>query len=134
MTTFEILKKKIDKLTNMIVFGKIPSLSLERLSVVTSIQYVCYLYEENKSGSSVNKLRYRMFIKKNLSEDHLPSTSDALVLHLRTALMFFLNSFSSFIKNIKYNIEKPFSTHKIPLYIKQFFSYNIKYIHQTLFF
>ena len=44
----------------MIYFGEFPSLSLESLSVVTSIQYVCYLYEENKSGSSVNELRYRM--------------------------------------------------------------------------
>ena len=44
----------------MIYFGEFPSLSLESLSVVTSIQYVCYFYEENKSGSSVNELRYRM--------------------------------------------------------------------------
>ena len=37
---------------DMIDSGEFPSLSLE--STVTSIQYVCYLYEENKSGSSVN--------------------------------------------------------------------------------
>ena len=56
----------------------------------------------------MNELRYRMFTEKNLSEDCLPSTLDALVLHLREALIFFLNSFTSFIKNIEYNIEKNF--------------------------
>ena len=48
----------------MIVFGEFPSLSLESPSVVTSIQYGCYLYDENKSGSMnerMNELRYRMF-------------------------------------------------------------------------
>ena len=46
----------------------------------------------------VNKLRYRMFTKKNLSGDRLPPTLDALVLHLRRALIFFhqylFNTFS----------------------------------------
>ena len=50
------------------------SLTLFSASAVTSIQYVCYLYEENKSGSTVNELRYRMFTKKNLGGDRLPST------------------------------------------------------------
>ena len=104
MTTLQTLKSKIDKLTNMIDFVELPSFSLGSPSVVTSIQYVCYLYEENKSVSNVNNLRYRMFIKKNLSEDRLPSTSDASVLHLRRAFTFLLNSFCSFIKNIKYDI------------------------------
>ena len=58
--TFQRLKNKLEELTDMIYFGEFPSLSLESLSVVTSIQYVCYFYEENKSGSSVNELRYRM--------------------------------------------------------------------------
>ena len=44
-------------MTVMIDFGEFPSLSLESLSVITSVHYVCYLYEENKSGSSVNELR-----------------------------------------------------------------------------
>ena len=57
----------------MIDFSDFPLLSLESLSV-TSIQYVCDLYEENKSGSSVNELQYRMFTKKNLSGYHFPST------------------------------------------------------------
>ena len=72
----------------MIDFSDFPLLSLESLSV-TSIQYVCHLYEENKSGSSVNELQYRMFTEKNLSEDLLPSALDALVIHLRRALIFF---------------------------------------------
>ena len=38
-------------------FGEFPSLSLESPSVVTSIQYVCYLYDDNKSGSSVTELQ-----------------------------------------------------------------------------
>ena len=69
--------------------------------------------EKNKSGSSVIELRYGMFTKNNLRGDRLPSTFDAVVLHLRRTLIFFLNSFTSFIKNIKYNIEKTFSLHKI---------------------
>ena len=49
-----------------------------------------YLYDDNKSGSSVNKLRCRMFHTKNPSRDHLPPTLDALlVLALRRALIFF---------------------------------------------
>ena len=31
---------------------------LFHISVITSMQHVCYLYEENKSDSSVNELRY----------------------------------------------------------------------------
>ena len=84
------------------------SLTLFSLFAVTSIQYACHLYEENKLGSSVNELRYRMFTEKNLSGDCLTSTLDVLVLHMCRALIFFLNSFASFIKNIKYNIEKNF--------------------------
>ena len=57
--------------------------------MIDCIQHVCYLYEENKSGSSVNELRYRMFTEKNLSGDRLPSTLDALVIYLRRALIFF---------------------------------------------
>ena len=76
----------------------IPSLSLESPFVVTLIQCVCYLSEENKSGSNVNELRYIMFTEKNLSGDRLPSALDALVFHLRKALIFFLNSFTSFQK------------------------------------
>ena len=44
------------KLTDMIDFIKFPSISLESPSVVTLIQYVSYLYNDNKSGSSVNEL------------------------------------------------------------------------------
>ena len=40
----------------MIDFGEFPS--LENLSVVTAMHYVRYLFEENKSGSIVNELRY----------------------------------------------------------------------------
>ena len=39
------------KLTDIIDFVKFPSLSLESPSVVTLIQYVSYLYNDNKSGS-----------------------------------------------------------------------------------
>ena len=42
----------------MIGFGEFLTLPLESLSVVISVHYVYYLYEENKSGSSVNELRY----------------------------------------------------------------------------
>ena len=52
------LKNKQNKLelTDMIDFGEFPSLSKESPSVVTSIKYVCYLYDDNKSASSVNEL------------------------------------------------------------------------------
>ena len=39
--TFQTLKSKIDELTDMIDFGEYPSFSLESLSFVTSMQYVC---------------------------------------------------------------------------------------------
>ena len=100
-------------MTDVIDFGEFPSFSLESPSVITSIRYVCYLYDD--------VLRCRMFTKKNSSRDRLPPTLDVLVLHLRRALIFFINmcaifflsSFSLFIKNIKYNIEKSFSIQTI---------------------
>ena len=49
-----------------------------------------------------------MFTERKLSENRLPSTLDALVLHLRQALISFLNSFTSFVKNIQHNMEKNF--------------------------
>ena len=55
---FQIIKNKIDEQKDMIGFGEFPSLYLESPSAVTSLHYVCYLHEENKSGSSVNELRY----------------------------------------------------------------------------
>ena len=61
-TIFQAIKNKIHELTDMIDFGEFTSLSLEGLSVVTSVNCVnmlsCYLHEENGSGSSVTELRY----------------------------------------------------------------------------
>lgn len=88
--TLQILKKKINELTDMIEFGEFFSLSLE-IPSVTSNQYVCYLDEENKSVASVSELRYKMFTEKNFSGDCSPSTSDALALYLRRALIIFIN-------------------------------------------
>ena len=51
ISTFQTLKNKIDELTDLISYGEFRSLSLESVSVVTLMQYVCYLYEE---CSSVN--------------------------------------------------------------------------------
>ena len=48
------LNNKIDKLTDMLDLTPVNFPH----SVVTSMQHVCYLFEDNKSGSSVNKLRY----------------------------------------------------------------------------
>ena len=50
ITAFQTLKNKTDEMTDMIDFGEFPSLFLESLYVVTSIQFVCYLYKQNKSG------------------------------------------------------------------------------------
>ena len=58
IATFQTLKNKTDELADAIGFCEFPSLSLECLPVVTSMHCVCYLYGENKSDSSVNKLRY----------------------------------------------------------------------------
>ena len=58
IATFQTLKNKIDELADVIGFCEFPSLSLDSLPVRTSVHYVSYLYEEHKSGSSVNKLRY----------------------------------------------------------------------------
>ena len=74
----------------MIDFGEFPSVSLESPSVVTWMQYVCYLHEEmNQVKVWMNYDIARMFTKKNLSEDYLSLILDALVLHLRRALIFF---------------------------------------------
>ena len=70
----------------MIDFGEFSPLSFASPSVVTSVQYVIFI--KNTPGSSVNELRHRMFTKNNLSEDHLPSTLDTLVLHLNRALTY----------------------------------------------
>ena len=74
----------------MIDFGEFSLLSLESPSVVTWMQYVCCLYEEmNQVKVWMNYDIARMFTKKNLSEDYLSLILDALVLHLRRALIFF---------------------------------------------
>ena len=73
ITTSQTLKKT--KSTNRQIWStSVISFTLFSPSAVTSIQYACYLYEDNKSGSSVNEFRYRMFTEKNLSGDRLPST------------------------------------------------------------
>ena len=61
--TYKNKQNKLNELTDMIDFGEFPSLSLESLSVVTSIQYVCYLYDDNKLGSSVNELWFTFLPK-----------------------------------------------------------------------
>ena len=48
IATFQKLKTK-SKMTVIIDFGKFPSFSLESLSVVTSMDYACYLCEEKIS-------------------------------------------------------------------------------------
>ena len=79
------VKKQNRQTDDVINFGEFSSLSLESPSVVTSILYVCYLYEEQKAGSNVNELQYRMFSRKAFSGDSLPATLDILVLYLRRA-------------------------------------------------
>ena len=59
------------------------------MSIFFHINNLCYLYEENRSGSSVSELRYRMFTRNNLSRDRLPSIFADSVLHLHRALIFF---------------------------------------------
>ena len=91
-------------------------LHLFKKSICCYFNSICVLlHDDNKWGSSVNKLRYRMLTKKNLSGDRLPPTLDASVLYLSR---YFFWTLSSFIKNIKYNIEKSFV---FPLYIRQAF-------------
>ena len=97
-----------------ITFVEFPSLSF-RKSVCCYFNSVCiFFYDENKSGSDVNELRYRKFTKTNLRGYRLPPTLDVSVLQSINIfssifVQYILNSFSSFIKNIKNNIEKSFS-------------------------
>ena len=80
----------MSQLTDIIDFGEFPSRSLESMSAVTSMHYVCCLYEENKSVQVwMNCDIARMFTKNNLSGDRLPSALDALVLQQRRVLIFF---------------------------------------------
>ena len=60
----------------------------------------------------MSELRYRMFTEKKLSEDRSSSTLDASILHLRRSLIFFLNYFTSFIKNKNIISKKTFSLHE----------------------
>ena len=83
MKTFQTLEKKTDELTDMRDFGEFPSLSLECISVVVVIQFVCSLYQENKATSNINELQYEIFTKKNVSGNPLPPTLNVLVFHLR---------------------------------------------------
>ena len=82
----------------MINFGEFPSHSLESPSVVASNQYVCYFLMRINQGQVWMNYDIEMLTKKNLSEDRLPPTLDGSVLHLRRALIFFLqclfNTFS----------------------------------------
>ena len=75
-----------------------PSHSLESPSVVASNQYVCYFLMRINQGQVWMNYDIEMLTKKNLSEDRLPTTLDGSVLHLRRALIFFLqclfNTFS----------------------------------------
>ena len=89
IATFQTLKNKLDELTDMNNPDEIPSRFLESPSVVTSIQFIWYLYDASKSSSDVNESWYRKFTKKNSSGYHLPPILDALVLNMRRALMFF---------------------------------------------
>ena len=90
ITTFQTLRNKLDELTDMIELGEFPSLSLETPSAVTSIQYVCYLYDENKSGSIVNELRYQTFRSRGCGHGgRLPTPSQSFLImcpFLRKAL------------------------------------------------
>ena len=63
--------KKQNLRTDRYDWLRLLSLSLDCLSAVSLIQYVRY-YEESKSGSNVNELRYRMFTKNNLSGNRFP--------------------------------------------------------------
>ena len=54
----------------MINFGEFLPLPWGSPYVVTSVQLECYRYNENKSGSNMNELRYRMFTKKHLIGYH----------------------------------------------------------------
>lgn len=69
----------------MIHFGKFTSLSVKYPSTVAAIQFEYSLYQ-SLYKSSINSMNFHvMYLRKNLSGDHLSPTSDALVLHLRRA-------------------------------------------------
>ena len=76
ITAFQTFKHKLDKLWQWQcdqlrwIF-----LTLFKITVCCYFNSICMLlYDENKSGSDVSELRYRMFTKKNLGGDRLPPT------------------------------------------------------------
>ena len=80
MTTFQTLKKQTEP-TQTDRYDRLRWISfilLWKSACCNSIKYVCYLYDDNKSASSVNELWCRMFPQKNSSIYHLPPTLDVL--------------------------------------------------------
>ena len=84
-TAFSLLKSHTDNFIDLLDFRDSPILSLECESVVSSIKFVCYLYDSKFDVIDVNVLRHKRFTQKNVTGDKLPPTLDALSLHLLRA-------------------------------------------------
>ena len=109
----------------VINFDQFSSLSLESASVVTSIQYVCYFMTKINQVQMWANYDIACLPKDTSSAQSINNFSSIFV-------SYFFLTFSSFIKNIKYNIEKSFS---VVFTKNRFFSYGKPFSnHQILFF
>ena len=62
-----------------------PILDINSQYVVDAVKFVCWLYDLSCQDFNINKLRHKLFCKKNLSGEKLPPTLDALLLHFARA-------------------------------------------------
>ena len=88
---FKTLKAMGDQLPGLAVLGESPILDLNSECVVDVVKFVCRLYDFKGDEQNIDKLRYRLFCRKNISGDKLPPSLDALLLHIsRTAYQSFI--------------------------------------------
>ena len=82
-SAFTHLKENIGRFTDMQSFGETSTIDTTADYIETVIQFICELYDKQFKSANINALRFKLFTKKSLSDEKLPPTLDALLLHLR---------------------------------------------------
>ena len=83
------MKEKRDELLWLEDLGSSPILDVNSEYVKDAVKFICWLYDCD--DFDINKLRYKLFCKKNLCGEKLPPTLDALMLHfVRAAYQSFI--------------------------------------------
>ena len=82
--SFKVLSENIDSLGTLDQLGEKPTLEKESDGIRDAIKLVYLLYDSKCQVFDINHLRYKLFCGKNLSEEKLLPTHDALILHLST--------------------------------------------------